>query len=111
MNRQVLFFILLFCHAYISGISQTYQWTWVSGDSSAPYRSIYGTKGLEASSNKPGIYDRWGAKVFLSNSIVNGWDGKLNGKTFATNVFFYSLQETLKNGKTIINKGNISLIR
>lgn len=35
----------------------TRQWTWVSGDNTVNQNGVYGTKGLSASSNKPGSRD------------------------------------------------------
>lgn len=52
MKQTVLFFFsLLFVPALFA---QSYQWSWISGDSSSSQRSIYGIKGIAASANKPG---------------------------------------------------------
>lgn len=57
------------------------------------------------------IYDRWGEKVFETNDIAKGWDGKLNGNTFNTGIFVYNLMVSLEDETTINKQGNISLIR
>ncbi len=57
------------------------------------------------------IYDRWGEKVFETNSIMNCWDGEYKGQALNTAVFVYYYQATLANGETFTQKGNISLIR
>jgi gliding motility-associated-like protein len=54
------------------------------------------------------VYDRWGVKVFESESLNNGWDGNdyKNNKPVADGVYFY--ESTL--GKTII-RGYVTLLR
>lgn len=57
------------------------------------------------------IYDRWGEKVFTSNSINECWDGRYRGKYMNTGVFVYKLHMTTKEGQTINETGNINLVR
>ena len=57
------------------------------------------------------IYNRWGEKVFESDNPERAWDGTYNGKLMDNGVFVYYINATLINGKKIIKKGNISLIR
>lgn len=57
------------------------------------------------------IFDRWGEKVFETNSSEISWDGIYKGKPLNAGVFVYSLNATLLNGEKINRKGNISLIR
>jgi gliding motility-associated-like protein len=57
------------------------------------------------------IYDRWGEKVFETTDQKICWDGNYKGQVMNTATFVYSLSATLINGKEIIKKGNISLIR
>ena len=57
------------------------------------------------------IYDRWGEKVFDTNDITKGWDGKYNGKQMNAAVFVYYLSATLTNDKQVIQKGNVTLVR
>jgi gliding motility-associated-like protein len=58
------------------------------------------------------IYNRWGQKLFESNSSNKTWDGKLNGKPVANGVYIYvaqyknSINDTFK-----IKKGTVALIR
>jgi len=57
------------------------------------------------------IFDRWGEKIFESDDITKGWDGTFRGKKLQTGVFVYLLEaETIQN-KTILRKGNITLIK
>jgi gliding motility-associated-like protein len=57
------------------------------------------------------IYDRWGEKVFESTSSKHCWDGMFRGEKLNTAVFAYYLRAVLTNGKEVIRKGNINLIR
>ncbi len=57
------------------------------------------------------VYDRWGQRVFETNNINEGWDGKYNGQEMENAVFVYYLTLTYADGKTEVKKGNVSLIR
>jgi gliding motility-associated-like protein len=57
------------------------------------------------------IYNRWGEKVFESKDINKGWDGRYNGGACNAGVFVWYLNATLKNDKSIVKKGNVTLIR
>lgn len=64
--------------------------------------SYYGTETIQV-----GIFDRWGHKVFESNSSDQVWDGNdLKGKQCADGVYFY----TVKIGEKVIN-GNVLIVR
>ncbi|MGB3947957.1 MAG: PKD domain-containing protein, partial [Bacteroidia bacterium] len=62
------------------------------------------------------IFNRWGEKVFESNSPTEVWDGK-NTNALTENdsngsaVFVYYINAKLITGETIERKGNISLIK
>jgi gliding motility-associated-like protein len=58
------------------------------------------------------IYNRWGEKVFTTNSINSiGWDGKYGGKPQPLGVYVYQIECTFKNGKIRTYNGNVTLIR
>ncbi|MEZ4923007.1 MAG: gliding motility-associated C-terminal domain-containing protein, partial [Crocinitomicaceae bacterium] len=57
------------------------------------------------------VYNRWGEKVFSSESESVCWDGTWNGKPLNPAVFVYTVDGYLLNGELISQKGNISLIR
>ncbi|MBA2612021.1 MAG: gliding motility-associated C-terminal domain-containing protein [Bacteroidetes bacterium] len=60
------------------------------------------------------IFDRWGNKVFESNSNTGNiaWDGKnMSGKETAVGTYFYIIKGTGKDGKEYDQKGNVSLYR
>ena len=57
------------------------------------------------------IYDRWGNMVFESINQQDCWDGRYKGTLMNTAVFVYYFTAELYNGKTITQKGNITLVR
>jgi gliding motility-associated-like protein len=57
------------------------------------------------------IFNRWGEKVFESNSLSQGWDGKFKGKPQEMDAYAYILTATFIDGTTALKKGNITLVR
>jgi gliding motility-associated-like protein len=57
------------------------------------------------------IYNRWGQKVYESNSLKSGWDGTFNGKLQPMDVYTYTLSVTFSSGQKIIKTGDITLLR
>ena len=57
------------------------------------------------------IYNRWGAKVFETNDINQGWDGTYNGKPQPLGVYVYTLDAETYTGKRVTKQGNITVIR
>jgi gliding motility-associated-like protein len=57
------------------------------------------------------IYNRWGEKVFESNSQGSGWDGSYKGETLCSDVYGFYLRVLCRNGQEYIKKGNVTLLR
>jgi gliding motility-associated-like protein len=57
------------------------------------------------------IYDRWGQKVFETNSNGKGWDGVYNGKQQLSDVYTWVIEAVGVDGKTIRRSGNAVLLR
>jgi gliding motility-associated-like protein len=57
------------------------------------------------------VYNRWGKKVFETNELSPGWDGKLNGQQCAEGVYFYVADVLFKNGQTASKNGTVTLVR
>jgi len=57
------------------------------------------------------IFDRWGMKLFYSNNILNGWDGRLNGVMSQEDTYVYKIKVT--DSKNIQHSyiGSITLVR
>jgi gliding motility-associated-like protein len=57
------------------------------------------------------IWNRWGQKVFESNSKLMGWDGKYKGVLQPMDVYAYTLDVEFFDGKKLTKTGDITLIR
>ncbi len=57
------------------------------------------------------IWNRWGQKVFESNTISKGWDGKVKGVVQPMDVYVYTLSVEFTDGTKATKKGDITLIR
>ena len=57
------------------------------------------------------IYDRWGNLVFATTSQAEGWNGLLNGKPLAQDVYHYTLQVEFSTKEKLLKKGDITLLR
>jgi gliding motility-associated-like protein len=59
------------------------------------------------------IYDRWGLKIYESNEIEPGWDGRIKGEMCSDGVYMfiatYNLDES--SGETYHANGSITLLR
>ena len=58
------------------------------------------------------IYNRWGRRIFTSNSPDEGWDGKAGNKDAAAGVYMYVCEaEGYDKGATFTRHGSVTLIR
>lgn len=57
------------------------------------------------------IWNRWGQKVFETNSRFQGWDGKVKGVVQPMDVYVYTLTVEFTDGKKATKKGDLTLIR
>jgi len=57
------------------------------------------------------IWNRWGQKVFETNNIYQGWDGKVKGAIQPMDVYVYTLNVDFTDGTKTTKKGDITLIR
>ncbi len=57
------------------------------------------------------IYNRWGQLVFESTNKRSGWNGMFKGKLQPTDVYTYTLDTELTDGKKIRKTGDITLLR
>jgi gliding motility-associated-like protein len=76
----------------------------------APNNIIY-VKGFAIGKMRFLIYNRLGQKVFESNSLKFGWDGKFNGVLQPMDVYAYVLDVEYTDGTRTTKKGDITLIR
>lgn len=57
------------------------------------------------------IFNRWGEKIFLSETGQSAWDGNYKGKPVPDGVYFYQLSIELINSHKIWKSGTITLLR
>ncbi len=57
------------------------------------------------------VFNRWGEKVFESQSLSKGWDGTYKGKEADPGVFVFHLKARCFDGQTYTTQGNVTLIR
>lgn len=60
---------------------------------------------------KASVFNRYGSKVFESNDYKNNWEGLYEGKHLPDGTYYYVIQFTLINGKQVILKGNLTILR
>jgi gliding motility-associated-like protein len=68
-------------------------------------------RGFGVSKTRFIIFNRWGQKVFETDQRNTGWDGFFKGKIQAQDVYAYTLEATLADGKVIKKSGDITLFR
>jgi gliding motility-associated-like protein len=64
-----------------------------------------------ATLKKFAVYNRWGAKMYETNDITQGWDGTFNGKVQPMGVYVYTIEAMSDRGKRLVKQGNVTLIR
>jgi gliding motility-associated-like protein len=56
------------------------------------------------------IYNRWGAKMFETTDIKEGWDGFYKNQPSETAVYYYMATTTSPDGKKIVYKGDVTIL-
>jgi gliding motility-associated-like protein len=72
---------------------------------------LFLTNSCEVKSFQMLIFDRWGAKIFESDDINKGWDGKIKGDEPYNSVYVVVVNIIYTNGKRLNHKGFVNLIR
>ena len=57
------------------------------------------------------VFDRMGHEVFTTNNMSKYWDGTTNGKEVPTETYSWIILAIDEQGKQLIRKGNVTLIR
>ncbi|HLK28119.1 MAG TPA: gliding motility-associated C-terminal domain-containing protein [Puia sp.] len=57
------------------------------------------------------IYDRWGQRVFYTTNASKGWDGRIGNRTQDAGTYVWVAEGVDDNGKRILRKGTVILIR
>lgn len=56
------------------------------------------------------VFDRWGNRIFITQNISAGWDGKFKGKQEPTGIYVYTIEGS-SGGKQVQIKGTVTLLR
>lgn len=74
---------------------------------------VYASGTLKEAKFKMYIFDRWGNKLFTSNSLNEGWDGAYKGEICQRDVYVYSVTFTSEEDGTLLEKfrGKVTLVR
>jgi gliding motility-associated-like protein len=62
-------------------------------------------------SAKAQVFNRYGGKVFESQDYKNNWNGTYDGKPVPDGTYYYVITYKLVNGKTVFQKGNVTILR
>ena len=73
--------------------------------------SVVYARGFGISKMRFIIWNRWGQKVFETNSRLQGWDGRYKGIVQPMDVYAYTLDVEFFDGTKTTKKGDITLIR
>lgn len=73
--------------------------------------SVVGVRGFGIKTMNWKIYNRWGQKVFESNSPKAGWNGTFKGKLQPLDVYVYTLDVIFSDGKKLRKTGDITLLK
>ncbi|MEI7897237.1 MAG: gliding motility-associated C-terminal domain-containing protein [bacterium] len=59
------------------------------------------------------IYDRWGKKIFESDAMEPGWDGKIKGETCSDGVYLFiaTFETDFSSGETYRANGTVTVLR
>jgi gliding motility-associated-like protein len=79
----------------------------LSGD----INSVVYARGFGIAKMKFIIYNRWGQKVFESDTKTTGWNGKYKGVLQPMDVYAFTLEVQFSDGTKATKKGDITLIR
>ncbi|MEN9550037.1 MAG: hypothetical protein RIR12_2628 [Bacteroidota bacterium] len=60
---------------------------------------------------KAQVFNRYGAKVYESINYQNNWNGTYKGDPLPDGTYYYIVNYTLVNGKQVILKGNLTILR
>lgn len=57
------------------------------------------------------VFNRYGNVVYRNDNYVNDWDGTYKGKPIPDGTYYYAITYRLINGKSILLKGDVTILR
>ncbi|MBX2902997.1 MAG: gliding motility-associated C-terminal domain-containing protein [Chitinophagales bacterium] len=79
-----------------------------NGDGNNDFFEIYGQKIKEIDLK---VFNRWGELVYTELSLSPKWDGYYQGELQPAGVYVYHVYVVFFNGRTVQNKGSLTLVR
>ncbi len=81
-----------------------------NGDGLNDIFNMIASKSYDFKNYSLSIYNRWGERIYFTNSLKGGWDGTYNGTEQNYGVYHYWAEFTINNQPKTI-KGNVTLMR
>jgi gliding motility-associated-like protein len=75
------------------------------------YNERFEVKGYFISDFKMSVFNRWGEVVFQSNSIAEGWDGRIKEEKAPGGYYLYKIEASASSGDKVVKNGSFLLIR
>lgn len=57
------------------------------------------------------VFNRWGQLIFSTTRMLDGWDGRLNGREQSSGVYTWMVEGVTKDNRVITKKGTVTLLR
>ena len=57
------------------------------------------------------VFNRYGQEVYNNENYQNNWDGMYGGKPIPDGTYYYIIDFRLINGKSVIVKGDVTILR
>ena len=67
--------------------------------------------GIKEDTYELSIYNRWGNRLFLTNSHKEGWDGTYNGQMVSQDVYSYRIYYITISGDEKVHIGKVALVK
>jgi len=75
------------------------------------FNDLFAVRGSNITEIQLAVYNRWGEKVFETDDVTTGWDGKYKSKQAAKGIFIYHLNGKFIDGKPFSKQGAITIIK
>ncbi|RYE06939.1 MAG: T9SS type B sorting domain-containing protein, partial [Sphingobacteriales bacterium] len=72
---------------------------------------VFEVYGVTVSNYRMEVYNQWGQMIYRSDNALKGWDGTYKGVLQPSGVYVYKINVVSQNGKEVLKKGTITLVR